>query len=86
MEMLRSALRGIDVEHDPAKRDREVWWRLARLACRDAMKLGRKVERAEAAELLRKLERCATPYTCPHGRPTVFLIYNNKLEEWFERG
>lgn len=86
VEMLRSALRGIDVEHDPAKRDREVWWRLARLACRDAMKLGRKVERAEAAELLRKLERCATPYTCPHGRPTVFLIYNNKLEEWFERG
>lgn len=85
VEMLRSALRGIEVEQDPAKRDKEVWWRMARLACRDAMKLGRRMERAEAVELLRRLERCETPYTCPHGRPTVFLIFGSKLEEWFER-
>lgn len=85
MEMLRSALKGIEVEQDPAKRDREVWWRIARLACRDAMKLGRKIERPEAIELLRRLEKCETPYTCPHGRPTVFLLFSNKLEEWFER-
>lgn len=85
LEMLRSALRGIEVERDEAKRDREVWWRMARLACRDAMKLGRRLERAEAAELLSRLERCETPYTCPHGRPTVFLLFNNKIEEWFER-
>lgn len=85
LEMLRSALRGIEVERDEAKRDREVWWRMARLACRDAMKLGRRLERAEATELLSRLERCETPYTCPHGRPTVFLLFNNKIEEWFER-
>ncbi|MFR5880928.1 MAG: hypothetical protein ACLUEQ_09050 [Cloacibacillus evryensis] len=30
----------------------------------------------EVLELLRRLERCDTPYTCPHGRPTVFLIEN----------
>lgn len=85
VDMLRSALRGIEIEQNPAKRDREVWWRMARLACRDAMKLGRRLERAEAAELLDRLERCETPYTCPHGRPTVFLLFNNKIEEWFER-
>lgn len=85
VEMLRSALRGIEVEQDPAKRDREVWWRMARLACRDAMKLGRRLDRVEASELLSRLERCETPYTCPHGRPTVFLLFNNKIEEWFER-
>lgn len=85
IELLRSALRGVEVEQDPAKRDREVWWRIARLACRDAMKLGRKMERIEAIELLGRLERCETPYTCPHGRPTVFLLFNNKIEEWFER-
>lgn len=85
VEMLRSALRGIEVEQDPAKRDREVWWRIARLACRDAMKLGRKLEKTEATELLRRLEKCETPYTCPHGRPTVFLIFDDKLDEWFER-
>ena len=85
IDMLRSALRGIETESDPAKRDREVWWRMARLACRDAVKLGRRFEREEAEELLARLERCETPYTCPHGRPTVFLIENKKLFEWFER-
>ena len=84
-EMLRSALRGIETENDPVKRDREVWWRMARLACRDAVKLGYRFEPEEAEELLRRLEGCETPYTCPHGRPTVFLIENNRLREWFER-
>lgn len=85
VDMLRSALRGIETERDETKRDREVWWRMARLACRDAVKLGRRFEPEEAAELLARLERCETPYTCPHGRPTVFIIENNKLRDWFER-
>ena len=85
IEMLRSALRGIETENDPAKRDREVWWRLARLACRDAVKLGRRMEREEAEELMKRLDSCSSPYTCPHGRPTVFIVDNKKLEEWFER-
>ncbi len=85
IDMLRSALRGIETENDPVKRDREVWWRMARLACRDAVKLGFRFEPEEAVELLRRLERCDTPYTCPHGRPTVFLIENKKLRDWFER-
>ena len=85
VDMLRSAIRGIETENDPGKRDREVWWRMARLACRDAVKLGQRFEREEAEELLSRLESCDTPCTCPHGRPTVFLIENKKLFEWFER-
>ncbi len=85
IDMLRSALRGMETENDPAKRDREVWWRMARLACRDAVTLGSRYEPEEAMELLRRLARCDTPYTCPHGRPTVFLIENKKLRDWFER-
>ena len=85
VEMLRSALRGLEMENDPAKRDREVWWRLARLACRDAVKLGRRMESEEAEELMRRLDLCSSPYTCPHGRPTVFILDDKKLEEWFER-
>ncbi|MDO4987438.1 MAG: DNA mismatch repair endonuclease MutL [Synergistes sp.] len=85
VDMLRSAIRGIETENDPAKRDREVWWRMARLACRDAVKLGRKFTPEEAESLLERLEKCETPYTCPHGRPTVFIIENRKLFEWFER-
>ncbi|MEG1798739.1 MAG: hypothetical protein RR214_01005, partial [Synergistaceae bacterium] len=85
LEMLRSALRGLETESDPDKRDMEVWWRIARLACRDAVKLGEYIGRAEAEELLRRLERCETPYSCPHGRPTIYILDNKKLEEWFER-
>ena len=85
LDMLRSALRGIEVEKDPEKRDREVWWRMARLACRDAVKLGRRFEREEAEALMDKLQACSSPFTCPHGRPTIFLIENRKLEDWFER-
>ena len=85
LDMLRSALRGIEVEKDPEKRDREVWWRMARLACRDAVKLGCRFEREEAESLMDKLRSCSSPFTCPHGRPTVFLIENRKLEDWFER-
>ena len=85
LDMLRSALRGIELEKDPEKRDREVWWRMARLACRDAVKLGQRFEKEEAEALAARLDNCSNPFSCPHGRPTVFLIENKKLEDWFER-
>ncbi|GHV55299.1 DNA mismatch repair protein MutL [Synergistales bacterium] len=85
VEMLRSALRGIDEESDPSKRDREVWWRWARTACRDAVKLGEVMGEREAMELFEKLERCRSPYSCPHGRPTTIFFGGEQLKNWFER-
>ncbi|MDR1915604.1 MAG: DNA mismatch repair endonuclease MutL [Synergistaceae bacterium] len=85
MEMLRSAIRGIEEETDPSKRDREVWWRWARTACRDAIKLGASVGVEEAIDLFERLERCRSPYSCPHGRPTTIFLAGEKLKSWFER-
>ncbi|MDR1580515.1 MAG: DNA mismatch repair endonuclease MutL [Synergistaceae bacterium] len=85
LEMLRSALKGIEEETDPSKRDREVWWRWARTACRDAMKLGEIVECSEALALFDRLEKCRQPYSCPHGRPTTIFLAGEKLKSWFER-
>lgn len=85
VELLRSALRGLEVETDPEKRDREVWWRWARIACRDAVKLTTKMEREEAEQLLIDLQKCGSPWTCPHGRPVIFFIDDQKLEAWFDR-
>ncbi|MDR3332608.1 MAG: DNA mismatch repair endonuclease MutL [Synergistaceae bacterium] len=85
VEMLRSAIRGIEEEDDPSKRDREVWWRWARTACRDAIKLGDSVGREEAMDLFMRLERCRSPYSCPHGRPTTIFLAGEKLKSWFER-
>ncbi len=85
VEMLRSTIAGIESEQDPTKRDREVWWRMARMACRDAVKLGQKFLADEALELLAKLEQCENPFTCPHGRPTLLIFEEEKLRGWFER-
>lgn len=85
IEMLRSAVRGIEEESDPSKRDREVWWRWARTACRDAIKLGDSLEAEEALDLFERLERCRSPYSCPHGRPTTIFVAGEKLRSWFER-
>lgn len=85
IEMLRSAIKGIDEEDDPSKRDREVWWRWARTACRDAIKLGASVEAEEALDLFDRLETCRSPYSCPHGRPTTIFLAGEKLKSWFER-
>lgn len=85
VEMLRSAVKGIEEEDDPSKRDREVWWRWARTACRDAIKLGDHVEPIEAIDLFDRLERCRSPYSCPHGRPTTIFLAGDKLKSWFER-
>ena len=85
IEMLRSAIRGIEEEDDPSKRDREVWWRWARTACRDAIKLGETLDAREAIDLFERLERCRSPYSCPHGRPTTIFLAGEKLKSWFER-
>ncbi|MDR3353712.1 MAG: DNA mismatch repair endonuclease MutL [Synergistaceae bacterium] len=85
IEMLRSAVKGIEEEEDPSKRDREVWWRWARMACRDAIKLGDSVGEEEALELFGRLEGCRSPFSCPHGRPTTIFLASEKLKSWFER-
>jgi DNA mismatch repair protein MutL len=36
-------------------------------------------------ELLLALERCTSPRTCPHGRPTMVLLTPGQLERQFGR-
>ncbi|MGI6443348.1 MAG: hypothetical protein GXZ13_02290 [Synergistaceae bacterium] len=85
IEMLRSVLKGIDLECAPEKRDMEVWWRMARLACRDAVKLGQVFTREEALSLLEQLGSIKDPFSCPHGRPSIIIFENKKIEGWFNR-
>jgi DNA mismatch repair protein MutL len=40
---------------------------------------------AEQEQLLRDLERCQTPRTCPHGRPTMIHLSVAALERQFGR-
>jgi DNA mismatch repair protein MutL len=47
---------------------------LAFVACRAAIKAPRRLEGEEMEQLVSELGRTATPYFCPHGRPTMSRI------------
>jgi DNA mismatch repair protein MutL len=52
---------------------------------RAAVKAGQVMARAEMEELIRALEQCASPRTCPHGRPTMIHLSVEQLAREFGR-
>jgi DNA mismatch repair protein MutL len=59
---------------------------VARSVCkRAAVKAGQVMARAEMEELIRALEQCASPRTCPHGRPTMIHLSVEQLAREFGR-
>jgi DNA mismatch repair protein MutL len=64
----------------------EIEARILRRVCkRMAIKAGRVLPLAEMQALVRDLEACASPRTCPHGRPTMIQIGVTQLEKLFGR-
>ncbi len=59
---------------------------VARRVCkRAAVKAGQVMAQAEMEELMRALEQCASPRTCPHGRPTMIHLSVEQLAREFGR-
>ncbi len=50
-----------------------------------AVKAGQILSFEQMQGLIRQLERCQTPLTCPHGRPTMIHMSNAQLEHEFGR-
>ena len=60
--------------------------RLVATVCkRAAVKAGRTLSQEEMQQLVRQLEQCESPRTCPHGRPTVLHFSVEQLEKEFGR-
>jgi len=60
---------------------------IARSVCKQAaIKAGQVMAREEIEELLRELENCSNPRTCPHGRPTMIHLSVEQLAREFGRG
>ncbi|OAT81402.1 hypothetical protein A6M21_11055 [Desulfotomaculum copahuensis] len=57
----------------------------AEAACRAAVKSGARLSVEAMLSLLEQLARTETPFTCPHGRPTVVLISGHELAHRFKR-
>jgi DNA mismatch repair protein MutL len=55
------------------------------MACHGAIKAGQTLSFEEMKELLRQLEQCEKPRTCPHGRPTMIHLSSYQLEKEFGR-
>ncbi|HLE23740.1 MAG TPA: hypothetical protein VI701_05470, partial [Anaerolineales bacterium] len=75
-----------DFEEDEAPLEGEVESRLAARVCkRAAIRAGQVLSLVEQEGLLRQLEACRSPRTCPHGRPTMIHISVQALERQFGR-
>ncbi|HWQ14569.1 MAG TPA: DNA mismatch repair endonuclease MutL [Roseiflexaceae bacterium] len=63
-------------------------WReamLTTLSCHTSVRAGQTLSLDEMRELLAQLERCDSPRTCPHGRPTMILLTTTMIERQFGR-
>ncbi len=81
---VREIVADLEVGDAPLRKDLEA--RVLRRVCkRMAIKAGRVLPMAEMAALVRDLEACELPRTCPHGRPTMIQIGVAHLEREFGR-
>jgi len=58
---------------------------IAAVCTRAAIKAGQTLSQEEMQQLVRQLEQCESPRTCPHGRPTVLHFAVEQLEKEFGR-
>jgi DNA mismatch repair protein MutL len=84
----QSAVRVVveDFEEDETPLQAEIEAKvIARVCKRAAVKAGQVLSVEEQRVLLRDLEACAAPRTCPHGRPTMIHLPVDLLERQFGR-
>lgn len=75
-----------DFEEDESPLQAEIEAKIiARVCKRAAVKAGQALSTEEQRALLRDLETCSSPRTCPHGRPTMIHLSVDLLERQFGR-
>lgn len=55
------------------------------ISCKASIKANHRINDDEIKALLDGLNKCANPYTCPHGRPTLIKLSLADIEKMFER-
>ncbi len=82
--VLRAAVEDLEVYESPLEKNREELI-IARVCKRAAVKAGQVLSPVEQKQLVLDLERCQSPRTCPHGRPTMIHLSVDLLEKRFGR-
>jgi DNA mismatch repair protein MutL len=57
----------------------------AQMACKAAVKAGDTLDHNQMKDLLKNLQKTENRLTCPHGRPTCWLISRYEIEKKFKR-
>lgn len=84
VEVMQSILADLEQARVPGQSDIEA--RIITHVCkRAAVKAGQILSHAEMQDLIRMLERCQSPHTCPHGRPTMLHMSGDQLAREFGR-
>ena len=55
------------------------------LACKMSVKANTSISYEEQEVLIKRLFECESPFTCPHGRPTIIKYPKHELEKMFKR-
>ena len=66
----------------------ETNWRekaVITLACKSAIKAGRRLDNKQIQSLLEQLAAAENPFTCPHGRPIIVRIAEQEIQRRFGR-
>jgi DNA mismatch repair protein MutL len=73
-----------DLTDEPKQRDvRERVW--ASLACHSVTVAGERLSTEEMTSLVDRLQVCANPMHCPHGRPTMVRLRPDEIARMFKR-
>ncbi len=83
-DALRVLVEDFEEDETPLKNKLEAKI-IARVCKRAAVKAGQSMSKEEQQALLRDLELCESPRTCPHGRPTMIHLSVDLLERQFGR-
>ena len=73
------------LNRDPTRSvsDRERITRI--IACRGAVKAGTVCTLEQCQRIIDQLRLTKSPFTCPHGRPTIIRFSKKRLDEMFQR-
>lgn len=82
-KVIRDVLDSLKQERRPTSAEREEEVQYA--VCRAAVKAHDALTEAEILKLIEDLNECESPYTCPHGRPTMLRMPIRDIEKHFHR-
>ncbi len=63
----------------------KIFYKIATMACKAAVKGNQRLSLAEAQALVEQLMSLENPYTCPHGRPVFISMSKTEIEKMFKR-